>query len=322
MKFSYLGDDAEEVSDVLTRCIGPVRVQKPLNTALSYRYEFIAAGRVAFSRATSQGSLSIGQKGEVPKLLVLLPLHGAARVRIGRDDSLISIPGKAAILDGNRLSELQIEEARSHLSFVIDQGEIFRHLSAALERPVHGSIDFTPELDLTTGAGEILFKLSQIMATCLGDNAEIQELPSTLSHLSEGIVNLLVDTVPHRFSAALTEGEWLPSPRHVKRAVDFMHANLSAPISMTDIAEAAGIGVRSLQEGFKRFKGASPISYLAQLRMEAAHRDLLNADQRLSVAEIARKWGFRHMGRFANDYRKSYGCPPSEARRRLPLSDA
>ncbi|GEC35727.1 helix-turn-helix domain-containing protein [Sinorhizobium fredii] len=320
MRLSYLGSDAEEVSDVLTRCIGPVRVQQPPKTDLSYSYEFVAAGRVAFSRVTSQGSLSIGQKDEVPKLLILLPLHGSACVKIGPKESLISKPGHAAILDGNRLSELQVEKARSHFSPVIDQGDIFRQLGAVLERPVYGALDFVPELDLAEGAGEIIFKLSQIMATSLGPGSDIPDMPHALSYLSASIVSLLVDTVPHRFSAALSQGEWLPSPRHVKRAVDFMHANLRAPISMSDIAEAAGIGVRSLQEGFKRFKGTSPISYLAQLRMEAAHRDLLEADQRVSVAEIARKWGFRHMGRFANEYRKCYGCPPSEARKGRALS--
>ncbi|AUX79858.1 AraC family transcriptional regulator [Sinorhizobium sp. FG01] len=319
MKLSYLGSDAEELSEVLTRCIGPVRVQRPLKTDLSYSYEFAAAGRVAFSRVISRGTLSIGQKDEVPKLLILLPLHGSACVKIGRSENLISKPGEAAILDGNRLSELQIEGSRSHLSFVIDQEDIFQRLRGSLERPVYGSLDFTPQLDLAAGAGQIIFRLSQIMATCLGADGGMRDMPETLSHLSGSIVNLLVDTVPHRFSTALNQGEWLPSPRHVKRAVDFMHANLDRPLSMTEIAEAAGIGVRSLQEGFKRFKGTTPISYLAQLRLQAVHRDLLKAGQRVSVAEIARKWGFRHMGRFATEYRKCYGCPPSESLRGRPL---
>ncbi|WP_240545074.1 AraC family transcriptional regulator [Sinorhizobium fredii] len=314
MRLSYLGSDAEEISDVLTRCIGPVRVQQPPKTDLSYSYEFVAAGRVAFSRVASQGSLSIGQRDEVPKLLILLPLHGSACVKIGKE-SVISKPGHAAILDGNRLSELQVEKVRSHLSLVIDQRDIFRQLGTVLERPVYGALDFVPELDLADGTGEIIFKLSQIIAGSLGSDSGIPDMPHALSYLSGSIVSLLVDTVPHRFSGALSQGEWLPSPKHVKRAVDFMHANLRAPISMSDIAGAAGIGVRSLQEGFKRFKGTSPISYLAQLRMEAAHRDLLEADQSVSVAEIARKWGFRHMGRFATEYRKCYGCPPSEARK-------
>lgn len=163
MKVSYLGSEAEEVSDVLARCIGPVRVQKPPRADLSYRYEFVAAGRVAFSRVSSLGSLSIGQKDEVPKLLLLLPLHGSACVKIGRGVGLISKPGQAAILDGNRLSELQVEGERNHLSLIIDQGDIVRRLGDLLERPVYGSLDFIPELDLAADAGQIIFGLSQIM---------------------------------------------------------------------------------------------------------------------------------------------------------------
>jgi AraC-like DNA-binding protein len=314
MKLSYLGSDADEVADVLARCIGPVNVQRPRNTEFSYGYEFVAAGSAAFSRVTCQGSLSIGQKNEVPKLLVLLPLDGPACVDIGKK-SLYSGPGKGAVLDGNRLSRLRIDGTRSHFSLVIDQGDIIRHLGTVLERPVYGTLDFAPEFSLEEGSGQIIFRLAQIMARCLGDDAEIQDTPQTLSYLSKTFINLLVETVPHRFSEALNQGEWLPSPRHVKRAVDFMHANLSSPLSMTEIAQAAGIGIRSLQEGFKRFKGTSPTSYLTQLRMEAAHRDLIEREPTMSVSDIARKWGFRHMGRFSSDYRKSYGQPPSQTRK-------
>lgn len=314
MKLSYLGSDADEVADVLSRCIGPVNVQRPRKGDLSYRYEFVGAGSVAFSRATCEGTLSIGQKSEAPKLLIMLPLSGSARVDTGKE-SFYSGPGTGAVHDGNKLSQLRIDGSRSHFSLVIGQDDVMHHLANVLERPVYGSLDFAPEFSLDDGRGQIIFRLAQIMAKCLGSNAEIRDTPQTLKYLSQTFINLLIETVPHRFSDALTQGEWLPSPRHVKRAIDFMHANLPKPLSMTEIAEAAGTGVRSLQEGFKRFKGTSPTGYLTQLRMEAAHRDLMTEDPAISVSDIARKWGFRHMGRFSNDYRRSYGHPPSQTRK-------
>lgn len=310
-KLSYHGSDADEIADVLARCVGPLNVQMSQRAEVSYSYEFVAAGSAAFSRVGCSGSLSMGQKSEVPKLLMLLPLDGSACVDVGKK-SLYSSPGNALVLDGNHLSQLRIEGRRSHFSVVMDQGDIVSHLSTILERPVHGSLDFAPEFRLEEGAGQIIFRLAQTMSRCL--DTEMQDTPHTLSHLSKAVMNLLVETLPHRFSAALNRGEWLPSPRHVKRAVDFMQANLSNPISMEEIACAAGIGIRSLQEGFKRFKGTSPSNYLTQLRMEAVHRDLMK-DQTASISEIARKWGFRHMGRFSSDYRRNYGQSPSETRK-------
>ncbi|ASY65764.1 Transcriptional regulator, AraC family (plasmid) [Sinorhizobium sojae CCBAU 05684] len=176
-------------------------------------------------------------------------------------------------------------------------------------------MDFKTEFDLEAGSGQIFFRLAQVMAQSLGPDTVVEGMPHTLDHLSKTLISLLVDTIPHRFSASLSQGEWLPSPRHVKRAIEFMHANLSSALSIGQIAEAAGIGIRSQQEGFRRFKGTSPTSYLTQLRMEAVHRELMEGVLEVSISEIARKWGFRHMGRFSSDYRKSYGHAPSQARK-------
>ncbi|OHV78717.1 AraC family transcriptional regulator [Ensifer sp. LCM 4579] len=314
MKLSYIGNDADEIADILARCVGPVNVHMPRKADLSYSYEFIAAGCAAFSRVQSHGRFRLGQKDEVPKLLVLLPLDGSASIDVGRR-TLHSAPGKGAVLDGNRLTQVQLDGARRHFSIIFDQSDLIRHISTVLERPVQGSLDFKSEFDLEAGSGLIFFRLAQVMAQSLGPDAIVEDMPHTLEHLSKTLICLLVDTLPHRFSQSMSQGEWLPSPRHVKRAIDFMHANLSSAHTMTQISEAAGIGVRSLQEGFRRFKGKSPTSYLTQLRMEAVHRELTEAKLDVPISEIARKWGFRHMGRFSSDYRKNYGHPPSQARK-------
>ena len=53
-------------------------------------------------------------------------------------------------------------------------------------------------------------------------------------------------------------------------------------------------------------------------RLAAAHQDLLDADPAggASVAEIAHRWGFAHLARFAERYRQAYGEKPSETLRR------
>ncbi|HXV31559.1 MAG TPA: AraC family transcriptional regulator, partial [Sinorhizobium sp.] len=198
-RLSYQGSDADEVADILTRCTVPVRVQRPWNKDFSYSYEFVAAGSAAFSRVNCQGELSIGQRNEEPKFLILFPLQGATTIKVGKQ-SLISEPGKATILDGTRLSEMRFEESRSHYSFFVDQGDIIRHVSSMLERPVDGSLDFAPDFNLETGSGQIIFRLAQILAKSVGDDAAMHDMPQTLSYLSKSLINLLVETVPHRFS--------------------------------------------------------------------------------------------------------------------------
>ena len=51
------------------------------------------------------------------------------------------------------------------------------------------------------------------------------------------------------------------------------------------------------------------------LRLEAAQRALLKAKRHETVAEIAQRFGFSHLGRFSAQYRRLYGQLPSQTLR-------
>jgi transcriptional regulator GlxA family with amidase domain len=85
---------------------------------------------------------------------------------------------------------------------------------------------------------------------------------------------------------------------------------------VADLAGITGVSVRSLQEGFRRHLGCTPMAYLQQVRLERARESLRDADPtRVTVASIAHRWGFAHLGRFAAVYRARFGECPSESLR-------
>lgn len=95
-----------------------------------------------------------------------------------------------------------------------------------------------------------------------------------------------------------------------------MQEHIAEPISLNDIALAAKVSVRTLQQGFRQFRETTPMSYLQDLRMAAAHRDLLGSDEKQAIADVALRWGFTHPGRFAAEYRKRFGLLPSQTFKR------
>lgn len=106
------------------------------------------------------------------------------------------------------------------------------------------------------------------------------------------------------------------APAALRRAVGYIEANAHAPITLTDVAVAAGASVRSLQSAFRRHYDTTPTGYLRRVRLERAHRDLVVGDPHTSsVAAIAARWGFAHPARFAAYYREQYGLPPSQTLR-------
>lgn len=117
--------------------------------------------------------------------------------------------------------------------------------------------------------------------------------------------------------------EHLPGPGHVgpatvRRALAHLHAHAAEPLTVADLAAAAGVGVRALQQAFVQHVGATPTAHLRQVRLERAHQDLRAGDPGAgdTVAAIAASWGFAHPGRFAAAYQQRFGATPAATLRR------
>lgn len=106
------------------------------------------------------------------------------------------------------------------------------------------------------------------------------------------------------------------APRTVGRAVTFIRANLLQHVTAVDIAAAAGTSPRALQLAFRRALDLTPMEYVRDARLTAAHAELL-VDGHTSIGQIALKWGFSNQGRFAAAYRQRYGETPTQTRGRL-----
>ncbi|WP_250038444.1 AraC family transcriptional regulator [Paractinoplanes maris] len=104
------------------------------------------------------------------------------------------------------------------------------------------------------------------------------------------------------------------APAAIRRAIAYMDRHATDPITLEDIAAAAGLGVRALQTGFRRHLDVTPVGYLRRVRLERAHRDLQAADPTNgdTVADIAYRWNFPNLGRFAAYYRTTFGRRPSQ----------
>ncbi|MBF4607368.1 helix-turn-helix transcriptional regulator [Curtobacterium sp. VKM Ac-1393] len=107
-----------------------------------------------------------------------------------------------------------------------------------------------------------------------------------------------------------------PEHRRLRRALDFVHEHAREPIGTPEIAAAAGLSPRGLQQSLRRHLEQTPGDLLRGVRLDGARSDLLGgARDETSVAEVARSWGFGHLGRFSATYRARFGELPSESLR-------
>ncbi|MET0567876.1 MAG: AraC family transcriptional regulator [Hyphomicrobiaceae bacterium] len=107
-----------------------------------------------------------------------------------------------------------------------------------------------------------------------------------------------------------------PGPAVVQRARDFIDAHASEPIRLADLARVLGVGLRSLQTGFRRHVGCSPREYLMNCRLQLARSRLLSASSGTKVSTVAFDCGFSDLAVFSAKYRLVFGELPSETLRR------
>jgi AraC-like DNA-binding protein len=104
-------------------------------------------------------------------------------------------------------------------------------------------------------------------------------------------------------------------PWYVAAAEQELQKRVSDPLSVTDLARAAGVSPRTLHDGFRRHRGASPMRMLRRQRMQQVRKELTEPNDTTSVTDTALKWGFNHLGRFSAYYVAQFGEKPSETLR-------
>jgi transcriptional regulator GlxA family with amidase domain len=98
-------------------------------------------------------------------------------------------------------------------------------------------------------------------------------------------------------------------------------ANLGKFAHIQDLCRLAGIEQRTLVRAFRAVRGTTPFRYLHALRLTEAREALLASDAAAeTVTQVAMRFGFRELGRFAVDYRATFGESPSETLRRTTVT--
>ena len=98
------------------------------------------------------------------------------------------------------------------------------------------------------------------------------------------------------------------------QAQDWLAGHIAEPVNLAQMAERAGLSVRSFTRRFKRALGVSPIQYLVGIRMRNAC-DLLRSTD-LSIGEIAPRCGYPDVSHFSRIFAQHCGAAPSLWRRR------
>jgi transcriptional regulator GlxA family with amidase domain len=161
--------------------------------------------------------------------------------------------------------------------------------------------------------------LVRILAGEAGSDDGILGHRLAVANLQQLLIQGLLLIQPHNYTDALTEQEPAAGVKVVNRVIDLMHAGPEKAWHAAGLAHEAGVSTRALQRAFHESGLPPPMTYLRRLRLHRVRAELARScGGAVNVATIASRWGFLHMGRFAEQYRQLFGENPSETLRGQP----
>jgi AraC family ethanolamine operon transcriptional activator len=138
-------------------------------------------------------------------------------------------------------------------------------------------------------------------------------LPQGSPHLMDEAVSALVQLLVQGKDGPRENVSAQHARRTLRRARDYLQAHTDRCVTVHELCQELGSSPRALQDCFQRYVGLSPKAYLKALKLNEARRELRRYDSALTtVSDVAVRYGFWHLSKFAADYRWLFGELPSQ----------
>ncbi|KQT84093.1 AraC family transcriptional regulator [Aurantimonas sp. Leaf443] len=298
-------DDTEALNEI---GFLPVQFRPQGRAGLDLSIEGLHSRKVNLWRTRSTSGFKSRPKAEIDVLSVRLLLKGRmTRIDGGRE--FVAETGHGIALPFEAMNVATMSPAFDALSCSIPQ----RHLRAAFEtlegRPAPVRLAFEPVVAFDTRAVRAFA-------------ATLRSVHRRLSRSPEGadlFYPLLEELMLHQFLSswpmhahAQPDAAGPAHSRVVRRARDYMEAHLATPMTVAEIAAAAGVSVRVLQLTFRKEIDRTPIQYILERRLDLVRDELARAGPDTRISQVSTRWGFTSASDFSARYKARFGCTPTQ----------
>jgi len=247
----------------------------------------------------------------VDNYYIQLPIHG--QLHLYKNDRTVDAnPNRAFIMSPGSQHTLEINGNCIQRIIKIPRNIIERQLTDMMKCSIPHPVTFDLDMQSDCGHGASWWRHIQYLVAELGRPDTMYNFKPMANDMGKMIVNGLLHGQWHNYSDALDARSSSIAPGHVHRAETFIKDNIYEDMTIEDIVAAAKVRKRTLYDGFKRFRGISPMCYLHNLRLDMAREELLQPDNDMNITSVAMKLGFNHLGRFSINYKKRFGESPSQ----------
>ncbi len=310
---SIQSTELDEIEDYISRSYAPVKITTPMRTGpfgIEGNYAHVDSMLLEWTRTT--GLFTVNPIEPYDAVLFNFMDTVGSTYTFGKQ----KVDLEAGQVFGYRhATNVDVHDKSEHITIAIPDSLLSQRLSRLLDKPAGQKVEFCRN----PISQEAVSSLSQLVR--LLRQQQLAELAFVVSERSDSLTNFVVDS----FLLQYKNNHWdqlrkpvaKVAPRHVKRALDYIHANPQLRSSPDLLADLSAVSVRSLQYSFLEYTGQTISAYQLSLKLQNAYNEVMSRDD-LSLQQIARRWGFNSQSAFGQSFRRAFGITPSELRRSNP----
>jgi AraC-like DNA-binding protein len=247
--------------------------------------------------------------------IIVIPQMGASKSvsQDGRRSETWSAMAHAAFFPAGASGQTQlIDDCRIATTVLFDARRLIE-TAHAMAGPQVCRLNLEAEIVLPMQLGKISF--FENLLAILKLVKDLQKHPVALENslLDDLLYRQLVVLLNPGFFLATTQihAQFSRSSRSIVELAEYLRFNLGQKITLTDMEKMTQLSARSLQYGFHKEYGCSPLAFLKNKRLEMAHARLRSGTGNCNITELSYELGFSSASAFSIAYKKMYGQSPS-----------
>lgn len=313
---NVMSSSADQVQTLISNMLTPHKLSVLKARSLQSCIRHANFGQVDVIRLGYGAHVRIQPDDLVDYYLIQIPQYGQATVRCGGEE-VDSMPGVASVLSPNAEIDMSWQASNEQIMIKIDRLLLEQTAQGLGVDTLANGVHFPAKFECHKSVSWQL--MLRYLVDCARNSLTMQRSPLLIRQLEQLVVTTLLGEHPPVQQSGFNRVRSAILPRHIKQVENYLLEHIDQPINLDVLAAQAQVSVRTLQVAFKEHCGVSPMQYLRQLRLDRVRADLLTHGDsaECSVADIALRWGFAHLGRFSAAYRDRFGETPSQSLQRV-----
>lgn len=265
--------------------------------------------------AISYGSPVVLKLQDIRRFLFfVLVIRGECRIASG-ENGFVAKANEMFVINAGQPIHAELSNGFQEIVIGIDVDALTPAILRMIDRPISIPIRFDCAPLPFEGDGSPLGRFIRLLCAEMDAERTSFEFKAIGELYEQTLLSLMLTSLPHNYSEWLQHGVPAAIPYYVRRAERFVRDNLRLALTLDDIVQASGTGMRSLHQAFREFRRTTPMLYLKECRLQLARARLQDKGfQNRSIAELAHEVGFEYPNKFSRAYRLRFNELPSTTR--------